>query len=101
MMHHYFSLLHIFSWLDCVEILFFTFIIFKFSRWLRQDQRSNLLGYFYLGATGLLLAHLFDLEAIKQFYQISWPIMLMIFIIIHQKSLQKNFVAARTLNPAK
>lgn len=96
-----FAFLHIFSWSDCIEILFFSFIIFKFSCWLRQDHRSNLLSYFYLGTTGFILAYLFDLAAIKQFYQVSWPIMLTIFIIIHQKSLQKNYVAARTLEPTK
>ena len=100
-MHPFFALLNISSWVDGIEILFFTCIIFKFSRWLQKDQKTNLLGYFYLGTIIFLLAYLFELTTIVQFYQISWPAMLIIFMLIHQKSLQKNYVAARTIAPSK
>jgi hypothetical protein len=97
-MHPFLISLNIISLKDCLEILFFTFIFFKFCRWLKQDQKSNLVGHFYLASTIYVGAYAFDLYAITQFYHMTWPIMLTLFIILHQKSLQKNYVAARTLH---
>ncbi len=100
-MYHYLALLNIFAIQDMLEILFFSAIVFSFVKWLKQDQHTNLLTYFYLGACILVSAYFLDLQNIVLFYSASWPIMVLIFIVIHQKSLQKNYVAARTLIPNK
>jgi len=100
-MNNYLSLLQVFSWYDLIEITFFSLLIYSFIRWLRHDRKSNLLSYFYLGSAGFIIAYMFDLQAIISFYQLGWPMMLILFIILHQKSLQKNYIAARTLTPEK
>jgi len=100
-MWSYLSYLGILRWADFVEIALFTAIIFQFCCWLRRDRTNFLLGYFYAAGAVFLCALFFDLRAILELYRTSWPILVLLFIIVHQKSLQQNYVAARTIAPIK
>jgi DNA integrity scanning protein DisA with diadenylate cyclase activity len=94
------SFLHIVAWTDVLEIGIFSTVVFIFSRWLAHDQKAQLLTHFYFGCAGLIFAYLFNLHAIVHAYMYIWPALIVLFIIMHQKSLQKNYVAARIIKPA-
>lgn len=98
------SFLHFLSiaqWTDIAEILLLSTLIYAFSKWLRQDQTITLLVYFYSACGLFIVASLFHLQAIIELYRVSWPAMLMLFIIVHQKSLQHNYIAAKTVTPTR
>ncbi len=77
--------LGIFRWVDFLEIALLTGIIYRFCLWLKRDRTSFLLGYFYVGCFIFLAAALLNLQAVLEFYRYSWPALLMLFIIMHQK----------------
>jgi len=95
----YIAQLGIFRWFDFLEIALLTGIIYRFCIWLKHDRTSFLLGYFYVGCFIFLGAALLNLQAVLEFYRYCWPALLILFIIMHQKSLQQNYVAARTIEP--
>ncbi len=95
----YVTQLGIFRWFDFFEIALITGIIYRFCIWLKHDRTSFLLGYFYVGCFIFLGAALLNLQAVLEFYRYCWPALLMLFIIMHQKSLQQNYIAARTIEP--
>ncbi len=100
-MWSYLSFLGVLRWLDLVEIALFTGIIYRFGCWLKRDRAHFLLGYFYVASLLFLCAFMLDLHTVIEFYRVSWPILIVLFIIFHQKSLQQNYVAARTIEPIK
>ena len=95
---HFLGITH---WANLVEILMLSIIIYTFSKWLQQDQNIRLLIYFYSACGICILASLFHFTAIVELYRVSWPAMLMLFILVHQKSLQQNYIAAKTINPTR
>lgn len=90
-----------YSWKDPLEILVFTFFIYRFSLWLKQDQTKPLLPLFYSYCSLGLVAHLGNLLTIKNFISLYTPVILMLFILIHQELLQRNFVALKKIVPKK
>lgn len=95
---HFLGIAH---WADITEIVLFSTLIYAFSSWLRQDQSITLLVYFYSACGLFICASLFHLQALVELYRVSWPAMLMLFIIVHQKSLQHNYIAAKTVTPTR
>lgn len=96
----FFSYTYFFSWRDALEILFFTTIIYYFSLWLKKDRQKNLLGYFYAYCLVAFVAYHAQLSALTFLLAVTSPVMLMLFILMHQTTLQKNFIALRTITPA-
>ncbi len=88
------------TWSDGIEIIFFSTGIYYFSLWLKQDHHKNLLGYFYSYCTLALIAYHVPLYGISFLLCMSSPIVFMLFILVHQNTLQKNFVALRNIVPA-
>jgi hypothetical protein len=84
---------------DVVEIALISGAIYYFSRWLRNDKQKNLLLYFYSYCTLLLGSYWIELNSASAFLWITAPIGLMLFILFHQESLQKNFVMLRNSVP--
>jgi DNA integrity scanning protein DisA with diadenylate cyclase activity len=87
----------ILCWTDVLELAVLVGIVYGFGRWLKHDRSQRLLLYFYAGGVVCVLAVLFDLQAIVAFYKTAWPILVVLFIVVHQKSLQQNYIAARTI----
>ncbi len=77
---------------ELIEILFFSMVSYYIMLWLRKDTEKNLLGAFYLYCLLFFIAHYADLPVIRFTLFISAPIVALIFIIMHQELLQKNFV---------
>jgi len=87
---------------DYLEILFFSTVIYYFSIWLAKDTHKNLLLYFYGYCTLIATAHTAQLSSITFFLAFFAPVILVCFIIMHETTLQKNYVTLRnTIAPKK
>lgn len=95
------SALASFSWRDAIEIIAFSAIIYRFLRWLNEDQHKQLVLYFYGYCGATICAHYLHLTILSQTLLILAPVVLCIFVIVHQHSLQKNFVALKKVQPAQ
>ncbi|HSW73614.1 MAG TPA: hypothetical protein VLG71_00495 [Candidatus Limnocylindria bacterium] len=95
-----FTYRYFFSWRDAVEILFFSTFIYYLSLWLKKDTQKNLLGYFYAYCITAFVAYHAQLVAISFLLVVASPLLVMFFMLMHQTTLQKNFVALRALTPA-
>lgn len=77
---------------DGIEILFFATVLYYILLWLRKDEQKNLLGAFYGYCMLFFASYYLDLPVISFALFITSPIVALIFIIMHQETLQKNFV---------
>ena len=93
--------LAIFGFRDVIEILCITNAIYFFSIWLKQDQQKPLVLYFYSMCSLVIMAHLANLQTLTASLSTFFPVSIMLFILIHQKSLQKNFVTLKNMQPAQ
>lgn len=89
-----------FGWRDAAEILFFSAIIYYFCRWLAKDSHKNLVGYFYSYCLLTAVSYTLNISTITHFLILFAPTTLMLFIVFHQFTLQKNFVTLRNIVPA-
>ncbi len=87
--HHY---LQIYTFTDCIEILFFMFVTFKISVWLHNDHTKPLLLYFYSYFALLFFTYFFELSTVYHLILVTAPIYFVLLIVHHQKNLQKNFI---------
>jgi hypothetical protein len=91
--------LTLFTWKDCLEICFISAMIYQFLRWLKTDQKQ-LLAYFYGYCATTFFAHYTGLAIVSQLLFIGAPVILCIFILLHQQTLQKNYIALKKIVPA-
>lgn len=77
---------------DCLEILFLSVIIYRFLRWLSIDKQKNLVGYFYFYAITLFAAYYTHFFLLSSLLLYGMPFVFMLFVLLHQEQLQKNFV---------
>ncbi len=80
---------------DISEILFFSYFIYFLSSWLKKNNCSYLLLYFYSYCALFCLTLLINLTTINFFIIYFLPIFLLLLIIFHQDILQKNFITGR------
>lgn len=88
------------NWHDTIEILFFATLIYYFSQWLINDTQKNLLFYFYGYCITLITAFYGNIPTIATLLFIGSPVALIIFIILHQKTLQRNFITLKNILPS-
>jgi hypothetical protein len=93
--------LGVFSWKDPVEILFFSWLIYRFSLWLKENQTHTLLILFYRLCLLLICSHFFQFTTINSFFFLYGPACIMLFILVHQETLQQNFVTMKKIKPLK
>lgn len=85
------------TWRDIVEIAFFTFVTYYTIIWLNRDKQKHLGRYFYAYcglALGSYYVHLSNISLVLFF---GAPIVAVLFLILHQQTLQKNFVVSKAL----
>ena len=92
---------YLFSAQSLLEILFFSTVFYYFSLWLRRDRRTNLLPLFYGYCATAMIAQAVGMTSVCQFLFMFAPVTLMLFIIVHQETLQKNFIVSKNITPAK
>lgn len=90
-----------FGWRDFCEIVFFTAVIYYFSLWLNQDTTKNLLALVYGYITTLVVSHILQLTAITFFLLYFSPFALLLLIIMHQETLQRNFITLKKVTIKK
>lgn len=86
---------------DMIEITIYSSCIFLFCTWLKTDKTKNLLGYFFAYSALALCAWNLQLTTLTSFLFSYAPIALLLFIVLHEKTLQRNLVALRSITPAQ
>ncbi|MBA3752183.1 hypothetical protein H0X06_05345, partial [Candidatus Dependentiae bacterium] len=81
-----------FPYRDTIEVLLISLIIYYILLWLKRDTEKNLLGGIYIYSALFFTVHYFDLHVLRFLLFASSPLVALFFIIIHQETLQKNFV---------
>jgi hypothetical protein len=89
------------TWRAIAEILFFSSLFYQISMWLKRDRHHNLLVYWYSYCLFGFTAHYLQLNTISSVLFFFTPAIIMLFLMMHQEQLQKNFVALRALTPAR
>ncbi len=78
---------------DAIEIIFFSLLFYYLACWLKKDKAKNLLGYFYAYLLVVFLAYMMQLSTISYFLFLFAPATIMLFMFLHQETLQYNIVA--------
>lgn len=87
-----FQFIYTFPYKDSVEILLIAFGVYKVLLWLKRDTEKNLLGAVYLYCGLFFSVHYLDLHVLQFLLFVATPFVILFFMIIHQETLQKNFV---------
>ncbi len=82
-------------WRDVLEIIFFAALFYYLTLWLKKDKTKNLLPYFYGYCLVAFCAHVLELTTITSFLFLFTPAAVMLFILMHQDTLQRNIVALK------
>ncbi len=89
--------LSILNWRDLIEILFFSCSFYYLSLWLKKDTQKNLLPYFYGFCLFTFGAHLLALPTVSQSLFLFSPAIILLFMFMHQSTLQRNMVALKNI----
>lgn len=89
----------LYTWRDGFEILLLSSLLYGFMRWLSQDISKKPLIFFV--NYGLLTAttYYMGLSIVSTLLLVSTPLALVLSIIMHQHTLQKNMIAYKTIKP--
>lgn len=98
LMHQQWSFL---TWSDGIEIAFFTALFYYAAQWLKQDRQQPLLGYMYAYVALTLGSYYCGLFSVSTVLCALCPSAIMVFVLIHQKTLQQNYISLRNLTPRK
>jgi len=88
------------NWRDLIEIIFFSSLFYYVGRWLKGDRDSKLIICFYGYCLLILTSALLSLPLLYSFLCYFAPVTAMLFILLHQKTLQHHFIALRRYTPA-
>lgn len=88
---------YIFRWQDVIEILAFSGGVLYLSLWLRKDTSTPLLGIFYGYFTLFLTAYYCEFFTLSTALLTFAPITVAICLMLHQSTLQKNFIALHAI----
>jgi hypothetical protein len=90
---------HTFFYYDLIEIALYSCMFYSICLWLKADGTKNLLGYFLCYCSITIFSWLLALPTLPTFLLSYSPVALLLFIIFHEKTLQKNLVCLRSLTP--
>lgn len=93
--------LSLYGWKDICEVLFFSSIIYYFSAWLKRDRQKPLLLYFYMYCTLITVTYYSNFFTITTLLITGAPVALVLFIVVHQETLQRNFISLHNITPQK
>jgi len=89
------------QWQDSIEIIFFCFTFYAISIWLQKDRQKPLLLYFYGYCFITIAAYYTNLSTLTTVLFFSAPATSMLFILLHQTTLQKNIITPKKYVPAQ
>jgi DNA integrity scanning protein DisA with diadenylate cyclase activity len=81
-----------FEWRDSLEILILSSFVYYFLRWLKKDTQKNLTVTFYAYCALFATSYYAELPLLFSLLSSTVPLALTLFIILHQETLQRNFV---------
>lgn len=87
------------SWRDLLEIILLSSVVYGFMRWLAKDQQKNLVFWFYCYTALVFGCSMLNLQTLHTLFFITSPIALLLFLMLHQQTLQKNFITLTSLSP--
>jgi len=86
---------------DWAEIVLLSIGIYYISLWLKKDRNIPLLTYFY-GYLGLFFCtYTFNLSVISTLLFLFSPALIMIFCMVHQNTLARNFITLQNVIPTR
>ena len=88
-----------FEWRDIVEIVFFSLTVYGIQLWLACDHQKPLLGYWYAYCSLWIFSYLLGFSTIAQALCVFSPAVLGAFVLVHQRTLQKNYIALQAITP--
>jgi len=94
------QIIKLLDWRDFFEIIAFSTLFYYVSLWLKKDKRTNLLSYFYGYCCSILLVSMIDFQVLFYVLTTFAPVIVLLFIVMHQETLQKNFVSLYRYTPA-
>lgn len=86
---------------DIIEIVIYSSCIFTLCKWLKTDKTKNILTYFFAYCGLALCAWITQLPTLSPFLFTYAPIALLLFIVLHEKTLQRNLVTLCSITPTK
>ncbi|MBP6891984.1 hypothetical protein KBB68_00225 [Candidatus Babeliales bacterium] len=86
--------LGLYSIQNYIEVVIFSFIIYKILQWLAQDHTKHLLLYVYAYAIVMITSYTTSCTTLFWTMFLCAPVVMIASIILHQKQLQKNFILA-------
>ncbi len=86
---------------DVIEISCLSTLCYWCMLWLKQDRQKPLLVYCYLYCLFWIACFLFNLYTLTHLLELTAPVAAMLFILVHQKTLQKNFIGLYKIMPAR
>ncbi|MBA3954022.1 hypothetical protein H0X48_01765 [Candidatus Dependentiae bacterium] len=89
--------LYISSWRDVLEITLFSTITYGFLVWLKKDVQKDLTYAFYSYYILLMGSYYCSLYTLTTVLLSAIPVVLTLFILVHQETLQKNFVVLKKM----
>ncbi len=96
----FFRYLMIIKLTDLVEIILFICMFYAMITWLAKDKQKNLLFHFYGFCFLVFIAHFTGMHALSSFLFTFSPVAITMFILFHQRTLQKNFLSYKQIQPA-
>ena len=91
--------LHVYGWRDCIEIALLSGGVYYLSHWLKKDFQKPLLLYFYGYCALFFITHYVHLQTLSSSLLFFAPVAMIVFIILHQNTLQKNFITLHNITP--
>lgn len=86
---------------DVIEIIFYSSCIFTLCQWLRVDKTKNITVYFFAYCAIAISAWIVQLPTLTPFLFMYAPVVLLLFIVLHEKTLQRNLVSLCSITPAR
>ena len=83
----------VYQWQDIFEIMVISWTLYRIIFLLAQDTQTPLLRYFYLYFLVIIIAYSYECVTLQLLILVTTPALLTFFTIIHQETLQKNFIA--------
>lgn len=94
-------MIHLLLIQDVIEILFYSSCAFTLCQWLKVDKTKNIIVYFFAYCALALCAWITQLPTLTPFLFTYAPVALLLFIVMHEKTLQRNLVTLCAITPAR
>lgn len=92
------SFITFFTWRDLLEIVALSAFFYHSALWLKKDRDKNVLPTFYGFLVLLLGTHVLQLTTLSSVLFICSPVIAMLFILMHEQTLQRNLISLKNIS---